>query len=195
MNKQKTPLIVWLLSGLTVLILILVLALPFKKSKDIAYDEKTSDDLQSLSAKIDSYYTKNRRLPSELKDLELEDDLKSRAEKRNYQYKKGASADDSQVDIYDTYGGSSSRSNTRSFDRLASNNYSLCATFKTDQSKEKPSYANNSVSDNYYDLRYHKSGEQCFDYTTDSYNYDPYDYNYQSSDPEDLKNDFLYNLQ
>jgi hypothetical protein len=145
---------------LAILLTAVYLGTAFRQQRAIFIDETIVNDLQSIQTQVESYESKNNRLPASLDNLDLNKQQISRAKTYHYEYKKG-------------------RSNS---------SYTLCAEFKTDASKEKPisqnpleAFSGSAYSSNYRlndtndDPSQHEKGRQCFDYQTysDTYYEDP----------------------
>ncbi len=113
-------------------------------------DRIAAQDLHELDTAITSYHAKYDKLPSELKSLELSVNLSSRLS--NYDYSVAPSNSPSIRPL--------GKNGVRLMPEPVSEEqtFSLCATFKTDTTKQQPTY-------NKYDMftpDYHKTGHQCF---------------------------------
>lgn len=147
------------LIGLSVLFTIIYLSTAFQQQRGAFIDDAISGDISAIRTKVETYESKNNKLPGSLKDLDLSKQQESRADKFNYEY-------------------SASRSGGK---------FTLCAEFKTDTTDETPSTRNplealsGSSYDDYYQSDYvdpykHDKGKECFDFETYSSSYDPYQY-------------------
>lgn len=152
--RRKTFVIALGILSLAIMIALLTVSLSTIKGAD--RDQKTAEDLHSISMVINSYYSDKNRLPSDLSELS---DLDAQTKKRlsRYDYKKEV-------------GGK----------------YQLCATFVTDTSKSsgygsRSTY--DSEYSTYADFSTHGTGEKCFKLTT-SYSslYDSSSYDSSSFD-------------
>lgn len=122
-------------------------AIPLQKQRGAYVDTLIVGDITSIKSKITSYKNDKRKLPVSLAEVDLSDEVKTRSESLNYEYK------------------------------LASNktSYELCATFKTDKSDKKESGITSTISalsssgasatsesSSQQSPSKHKKGYQCF---------------------------------
>lgn len=136
---------------------VLLLILPIFAKRDAVIDSRTTSDLSAISVKINEYTRKNNKLPGSLGDVKLDDKLASRVGKYEYQ-PGGAPTPKSAPTTLEEYLNYSSSSADSGF------SYKLCATFKTDTTKNENditflSYFGGSGSSK------HPSGRHCFDYS------------------------------
>lgn len=133
-----------LLSGLILAILFVIF--PFMDNRKEIVDQKISNDLFSIEGSISSKYYVDYNLPSDLDDLDLNDEQKDRAKEHNYKYEK-----------------------------VSENAYKLCATFLGDSKgygndngygADLAIYPPISGEDDYFD---HGKGEKCFEKSVDDY--------------------------
>lgn len=127
-------------------------------------DQKISNDLFSIEGSISSKYYVDYNLPSDLDDLDLNDEQKDRAKEHNYKYEK-----------------------------VSENAYKLCATFLGDSKgygndngygADLAIYPPISGEDDYFD---HGKGEKCFEKSVDDYGI------YSGAEQgQDLKEDSLF---
>lgn len=136
---------------------VLLLTLPIFSKRDAVIDSRTSSDLSAIAAKINEYARKNNKLPAALGDVKLDDKVASRV--GNYEYLPGeASAPKSMPTTPEDYLGYSSSSSGSAF------SYKLCATFKTDTTKDE----DDTIFLSYFGgsgAMKHPSGRHCFDHS------------------------------
>lgn len=162
---------------LAIILAIIFIASPLQKQRSAYVDDLVVDDLQSITSAISTYASDKQKLPSTLSDVDLSKEVKARLSSQKYEYKPTQN----------------------------SSKYQLCATFKTDASKNDEnnplsalSGASLNTTDTDQSPRTHKKGYQCFDKTaygvrtntnrstlfqddyTDS-TYDDYDFSEQNS--------------
>lgn len=104
-NSAAIRRFVSIVSGVSVILLAVLLAVTAMRSGSALTDEKISDDLKTISEKVRLYAADNDELPDSLSELQLPSDIQKRASKHGYTYAKSATGD-----------------------------YKLCANFKTDTS-------------------------------------------------------------
>jgi len=125
-----------IVSGVSIILLVVLLVVTAVRSGSALTDEKISDDLKTISEKVRLYTADNNELPGDLSELQLPSDIQKRAGKHGYKYVKSGSTGD----------------------------YKLCANFKTDtslaDSTTKYYYQMNA------DFAHHKKGQHCFEETT-----------------------------
>ncbi len=144
------------LIAIAIILSLIYMTTAFKDQRASFIDDAISGDLNSIQSKISNYKSDNRgRLPSDLSDIKLNDQQKSRAEKYDYSYKK------------------------------TSGSYELCAIFKTDTKTKKDTGSQNPLEafsgssypyDDYQsdnsDPYKHGKGNQCFEsesYSSDNF--------------------------
>ncbi len=106
MMKHNKTFAITIIAVMSVL-LIGALIWPLSEQRNRSIDRAIEDDFSSISSDVDDYYSDNRRLPDELDDLKLSDEVESRAKKYGYQ-----------------------------LDKETSQSYELCANFRTDTTSE-----------------------------------------------------------
>lgn len=139
------------------LMAVLLVVLPILSKRDAVIDMRTSSDLSAIATKIGEYTKKNNKLPESLKDIKLDDKVASRIGKYEYQPGQAAAPKSAPTSLED-YMSYSSSSSTSSF------SYKLCATFKTDTTKDE---ADNTLLSYFGGSKTagHPSGRHCFDHT------------------------------
>ncbi len=153
----------------TLAVAVLVVVFPIMSKRDAVIDARTSSDLEAIVTAVGTYTSKNNKLPAALSDVKLEDErVKSRLGSYEYQVTESKPAEGNETaptagdDMFsldslldeDYY-----KTQTSTF------SYKLCATFKTDTSKDEEEggviplfYPSSSMSN-------HPSGKHCFDHT------------------------------
>ncbi|HSX28641.1 MAG TPA: DUF5671 domain-containing protein [Candidatus Saccharimonadales bacterium] len=91
-----------LYGGIGVVLLVALLVMTSVQARSSLVDEKTSNDLQTVSAQVEEYYSQKGQLPNNLSDLTLDKSLLRRGEKHGY-----------------------------TFSKRSAQSYRLCATFKS----------------------------------------------------------------
>ena len=148
----------WATVGITLgsVAILVMQVLPIGGQRNSLIDSKISQDLLSISYKVENYLSDNDKIPENLNSLGLSAEEKSRATSYNYQIKEGSD----------------------------SGTYELCADFLTNTKDKKPqsddpisAYAEDaslsypSISGRRDDPNVHGVGRQCFEFT--SYGIDP----------------------
>ena len=160
-KKPRTTAVVYAAGAAVVvsLMAVLLLVLPIFAKRDAVIDSRTMSDLSAISVKISEYTRKNSKLPGSLSDIKLDDKLASRIGKYEYQPGSAPAPKSAPTTLEEYLNYSPSSSSTDS-----GFSYKLCATFKTDTTKNEDdttflAYFGGSGSSK------HPSGRHCFDYS------------------------------
>lgn len=139
---------------------VLLVAFPIFSKRDAVIDSRTSADLSSIETAITAYVDKNNKLPATLSDVTLGDKVKSRVGNYEYQItqatqqnsKQPTSPEDDYLNSLEDYA---------LFAQAGILQYKLCATFKTDTTKEN----DGNLLMSYFSsgMAQHPSGRHCFD--------------------------------
>lgn len=141
--QQNKRIAITIAAVLTVVLLAAIIW-PMSTQRNQAIDRAIENDFSVLSTQVESYYRQNRRLPNDLDDLKLDDEVESRATKYNY-----------------------------NFNKEAVRTYELCAEFKTDTTSDDDAQDDIYYSSSYYKARSHTAGYDCIEYDLySSYYYD-----------------------
>lgn len=156
----------------TVVVAVLLVVFPILSKRDAVIDARTSSDLEAIVAAVGTYASKNDKLPASLSEITLEDErVKSRLASYEYQVTESAPAPEETLptDLMGDLEGLEGFDDLLSEDyyraQPASLSYKLCATFKTDTTKEKE---NSGIIPLLYPssgMGRHPAGKHCFDQT------------------------------
>lgn len=160
--RQSRAMAVAYTAGVAVVIgvmAVLLVVLPIFSKRDAVIDSRTSADLSSIETAISTYVDKNDKLPATLGDVTLGDKIKSRVGNYEYQITQAT-----QPDIKPTSPEEEYLNSLEDYALLAQAGilqYKLCATFKTDTTKEK----DGNLLMSYFSsgMAQHPSGRHCFD--------------------------------
>lgn len=160
-DHARSGLYVIVAGGVVIVAVVLLFIFPILSRRDAVIDARAATDLYTITASVNEYVSKHSALPDNLKQLTLDDKVGSRLS--NYEYQK---LDRGSVQ------GNKNRSDGITYDQsliyspsYGSYSYKICATFKTDTSKERnvtPISLFGSYSGSF---AIHKTGKQCFTQT------------------------------
>lgn len=132
------------ISGLLVMLLIMLAAFPLTSQRNVYIDNAIEQDLRIISQEIAQYAQDKGRMPNDLSDIDLKDDIRQRVQRFGYEY----------------------RENSRT-------RYELCAVFREDTTNEEDnlllplntdiSFSSRPALLGGVDMSRHRAGRDCFD--------------------------------
>lgn len=145
---------------ITLIMAILLIVFPIFGKRDQVIDARTSSDLSAITASISKYASTNNKLPDDLADLELDDEkVKGRLSSYEYQKSESSAKPQRNTDLESLFNSDFYRPSTSSF------SYKLCATFKTDTTKEEDEGGVIPLLTSSSGMQKHPKGKHCFDQT------------------------------
>jgi hypothetical protein len=138
------------LIAVPIIVAALFIIFPVREQRNEHIDNQIVNDLYRIQAMVSEYQVKNNKLPDNLHDMDLNTELKRRAEAYAYSYEQG----------------------------LSSTKYTVCAVFKTDGSNndkfggirpmpalDSPESSSPTIypPSDYVDIHRHKAGRDCFE--------------------------------